>query len=94
MTRTLDEQLRAMLAGSGYARVADLAKRKQRGSASYKKGYEVRFVLATKEELAHVRRLLKAAGFEPGKPFAKHSKLVQPVYGREAVERLRGPSLR
>lgn len=79
-----------MLRRSGYARVADLEKRKQLGSAAYKKGYEVRFVVGTKEELARVRRLLKAAGFDPGKPFLKHTKLVQPVYGRAAVERLRG----
>lgn len=73
----------------GYVRSADLAKRKERGSERYKKGYEVRFVLDTESELKDVRRLLKAAGYKPGKPFEKHAKIVQPVYGRVAVEAFR-----
>lgn len=88
--REAEETLRQLLLNGGYVRVADLAKRSAHGSASYKKGYEARFVVATRQELESVRRLLKAAGFRAGKPFAKHTKLVQPVYGRDAVERLRG----
>jgi hypothetical protein len=32
-----------------------------------------------------VRRLVRAVGLRPGKPFAKHGRIVQPVYGQTAV---------
>jgi hypothetical protein len=38
-------------------------------------------------ELRNVRRLLKAAGFERGRPFRKDRHWRQPVYGRAAVAR-------
>ena len=82
--------LRRIFARGGYVRSADLDKRAIRGSSAYKKGYEVRFVLENATELKAVRRLLRAAGFRPAKPFTKHSKIVQPVYGRAAVDTIRG----
>ncbi|MCC7291952.1 MAG: hypothetical protein IT449_07825 [Phycisphaerales bacterium] len=53
----------------------------------YKKGYEIRLVADSQVELREVRRLLRAAGFEPGRPFAKSNQWRQPVYGRAAVMR-------
>lgn len=51
----------------------------------YKKGYEVRLVANSAAELRAIRRLLRAAGFEPGRPFAKSRQWRQPVYGRQSV---------
>ena len=69
----------------GYIRRYDPDRRAREGQG-YKKGYEVRFVLASEEDLPVVRRLLTAAKLRPGKPFRKHQRYVQPVYGRAAVE--------
>ena len=60
--------------------------RRQGDGQSYKKGYEVRFVVASTAELRRVRRLLVAAGLRVGRPLRKHARLVQPVYGRVAYE--------
>jgi hypothetical protein len=37
--------------------------------------------------LARLRRLLREAGFRPGKPFAKWRSFCQPLYGRQEVRR-------
>jgi hypothetical protein len=68
---------------NGYLRAADPRLRRDRGQA-YKKGYEVRFVLGSSGELKEVRALLRDAGIRPGRPFRKHSRLIQPVYGDAA----------
>lgn len=52
----------------------------------YKKGYEVRLVANSKEELEDMRQLLQQSGFKPGKPYKKHFQFVQPVYGKLAVD--------
>jgi len=70
---------------NGYVRVVDEKHRKEFGQ-KYKKGYEVRLVANSKEELQIIRRLLKQAGFKPGKPYKKHLQFVQPVYGKSAVD--------
>ena len=70
---------------SGYIRRYDPQRRAREGP-SYKKGYEVRFVLDSEDALRVVRRLLTAAKLRPGKPFRKHQRIVQPVYGRTTVE--------
>jgi len=85
-----DEALRAAFRRGGYVRVPNMAKRQAVGAQTYKKGYEVRFVLSTQAELNEVRRLLRTAELRPGKPFMKHSKWIQPVYGQVAVGRIRG----
>lgn len=69
----------------GYIRRYDPERRAQEGQG-YKKGYEVRFVLGSEDDLQVVRRLLTAAELRPGKPFRKHQRYVQPVYGRAAVD--------
>jgi hypothetical protein len=77
--------LRAAFRAGGYCRMADMEKRERAGSQRYKKGYEVRLVVATRAELAEVRRALRAVGFRDARSFLKHGKFAQPVYGRDAV---------
>jgi hypothetical protein len=76
-------QLAAFFGRSGYVRLQQ-AERLEEG-ASYHKGEEVRLVAMSQTELRTIRRLLRDAGFSPGKPFQKHTRWCQPLYGREAV---------
>ncbi len=55
------------------------------GSGRYKKGWEVRLLVYTAEELAEVRTLLARCGLRAGEPYAKGQRTVQPVYGELAV---------
>ncbi len=71
---------------NGYVRRPDAHLRAE-APDTYKKGYEIRLVADSQVELREVRRLLRAAGFEPGRPFAKSNQWRQPVYGRLAVTR-------
>lgn len=71
---------------NGYVRRPD-PKLRAEAPDTYKKGYEVRLVADSQVELREVRRLLRAAGFEPGRPFAKANQWRQPLYGRQAVTR-------
>lgn len=59
----------------------------EEGHQKYKKGYELRFTARTQTELKKVRGLLARAGYRPGNPYGKGQQWIQPVYGREAVER-------
>ena len=52
---------------------------------TYKKGWEVRIVVDDQDALGEVQALLERVGLRPGTPYAKHQKIVQPVYGRGAV---------
>ncbi|HRQ37948.1 MAG TPA: hypothetical protein PLD25_08540 [Chloroflexota bacterium] len=70
---------------NGYVRVVNEERRQQLGQM-YKKGYEVRLVVNNEKELAHIRHLLEQIGFKAGKPFQKHCRIVQPVYGKRSVE--------
>jgi hypothetical protein len=72
---------------NGYVRRQDANRFAKEGSRQYKKGDEVRLVACTMEELRLVRRLLRQAGFKPGRPFRKGRQYRQPVYGRLAVAR-------
>lgn len=71
---------------NGYFRVPNEKLRKLKGR-DYKKGYEVRFVVNDKKELFKIISLLNKAGFKVGKSFKKSNKYVQPIYGKEAVEK-------
>lgn len=75
-----------MFEQSGYVRRFDPERRKRVGSSLYKKGFEVRLVLTSEEELREARRLLEVVGLRPGKPFRKNSRFVQPIYGRSALD--------
>jgi hypothetical protein len=81
------EQLRELFDRGGCMRVPNPARRKARG-AEYKKGYELRFVGRTKSDLREIRRLLRKADVKVGAAYAKHSRIVQPVYGAQAVAML------
>ena len=70
---------------NGYVRWQDPHRRSTEGWRSYKKGTEIRLVAKSRPELAEIRRLLKAAGFKPGRPFRKGRQFRQPVYGADQV---------
>lgn len=70
-------------ASGGYLRMPDSDRS---GDAHYKKGWEVRLIGDDEDAIAYLREHLKKAGLTPGKPFQKHKRFIQPVYGRAAVE--------
>ena len=82
-TPTLTQYLRA----NSYARVPDET-RQEEGWSSYKKGYEMRIVVKSQDDLRKVRRLLQDASIKPGKAYRKAQQWVQPVYGKQAVNSL------
>ncbi len=81
------EQLAAFFQRNGYVRWQNTERLETEGWWGYKKGDEVRLVAESKRELALIRRLLRQAGFKPGRPFAKGQQFRQPLYGRQAVSR-------
>lgn len=81
------EQLAAFFRRNGYVRWQNVKRLESQGWRIYKKGDEVRLVADTKRELALIRRLLRQAGFKPGRSFVKGRQYRQPVYGREEVSR-------
>ncbi len=85
-TEAAIEQLARLFARNGYVRRQD-PKRRKKEKRRYKKGDEVRLVANNRAELRLIRRLLKQAGFKPGRPFAKARQYRQPVYGRTEVAR-------
>ena len=76
--------LAAYFRRNGYVRLPN-QDRRHAASRTYKKGYEVRLVANSETELAIIRHLLRAVGFEPGRAFVHASQWRQPVYGRQAV---------
>ncbi|MCW5776906.1 MAG: hypothetical protein KIS87_10745 [Phycisphaeraceae bacterium] len=81
------EQLAAFYRRNGYVRRQNAKRLNKEGYMGYKKGDEIRLVVATKAELATVKKLLKAAGVRHGKPFAKAQQIAVPIYGRDQVAR-------
>jgi len=79
------KQLGELFATRGYVRRFSKDLREKLGSDHYKKGSEVRLVLDSQAQLNQARRLLKSVGLEPGRPFSKHTRIVQPIYGQAAV---------
>jgi hypothetical protein len=69
---------------NGYMRFPNMKQRKN--NPNYKKGHEVRLVLYSREELEEVIRLLELVGLSGGRPFQKNQQVVQPIYGKEAVD--------
>lgn len=80
---TLADYVRA----NSYARVPDET-RQEEGWTAYKKGYELRIVVKSSDDLKRVRRLLQDAHIKPGKAYRKAQQWVQPVYGKQAVNSL------
>ena len=89
MAEALTSSDLALLAGffrrNGYTRWQDAGRQRREDYWGYKKGDEVRLVAESLRELALIRRLLRRAGFRPGRPFRKGRQYRQPVYGRQAV---------
>ncbi|MBI4729708.1 MAG: hypothetical protein HY775_09460 [Acidobacteria bacterium] len=81
-----EQVLREAFARDGYVRVPDLRRRQELGSSTFKKGWEVRLVADTEDELWLLRSCLLVVGFSPGASFRKVRRRVLPVYGRSAVE--------
>lgn len=79
------QQLRAFFRRNGYIRRQNPQRLATAEYRTYKKGDEVRLVAESYAELRTIRRLLKLAGFKPGRPFRKGNQWRQPVYGRQAV---------
>ena len=73
---------------NGYFRFPDESLREIKGD-DYKKGYEVRFVARDENELQKINSLLNKAGFKIGKAFQKNNKFVQPIYGKDSVEKFK-----
>jgi hypothetical protein len=84
----LKRQLVELYQDSGYMRVPNMDRREEE-PGEYKKGYEIRLIARTKRDLAVIRRLLREVGLKAGKPFPKHSRWVQPVYGYEAMNQFK-----
>jgi hypothetical protein len=70
---------------NGYVRRQNAGRLSREGYRRYKKGDEIRLCARSARELTEIRRLLKLAGFKPGRPFLKGRCYRQPVYRREAV---------
>jgi hypothetical protein len=81
------KKLRESYRKNGYVRRQNMARVKKVGWRRYHKGEEVRLVASSRTELQLLRRLLRTAGFEPAKPFAKGRQFRQPIYGRDEVAR-------
>jgi hypothetical protein len=79
-------RLRELFLRNGYVRRFNPKRRKEE-PRSYKKGDEVRLVAQSHTELREIRRLLRSAGFTPGRPFRKDAQWRQPIYGRRVVAR-------
>lgn len=69
-----------------YFRVPDMNRRKKE-KAGYKKGYEVRIPVTTYSELRELRKVLSLLGFSPAKPYKKNLQYVQPLYGKEQMNK-------
>lgn len=82
------DQLTSFYYRSGFARFQHLDRAREKDWwKSYKKGDEIRLVARSRSELATIRRLLRRAGFKPGRPYSQGRAYRQPLYGREAVAR-------
>lgn len=82
---TADELLRWFFERNGYIREAN-QQRRELERTKYKKGWEVRLVAYDQLELDLMRGALAIVGFTVSNSFQKHSRFVQPVYGKAAVE--------
>jgi len=88
MKSSLNNQLVKLVNGKFYFRFPDNKRRKLEGQA-YKHGYEVRLVVKDKIELKRIQSILQNLGFDFGKPYTKGLQIIQPVYGKYQVEKLK-----
>lgn len=81
----LGPHLIKLIERNAYIRQPD-AERRKLEKTHYKKGWEVRLVLGSEDEVKVARRLIRQSGLKAGRPFAKHRQWVLPFYGRKTVE--------
>ncbi len=84
-----EEYLREIFERNGCARSPDPKQKEEKSYDEYKKGWEIRLVAKSKEELNQIQDALKQLDFEPGKPWDKLNQYVQPVYGKQEFERFK-----
>lgn len=84
--RTATARLRKLFLDGGYVRKQSRAQIKEYGTDVYKKGHEVRLTLGSMTQAREVQQLLEVVGLRAGKPYAKHSRVILPIYGAEAVD--------
>jgi hypothetical protein len=81
-------ELAALYRKNGYVRRRNPVRHADEDCMTYKKGEELRLTADSVAERAHVLRLLRIAGFKPGRPYVKYKprgRYRVPVYGREQV---------
>jgi hypothetical protein len=83
---TAARRLRDLFLRTGYVRRYHPSVRRKVGSERYKKGFEVRLTLHSLREARAVAGWLRQVGLKPGRAYSKHGKVIQPVYGRAALE--------
>ncbi len=79
-------KLAAYFCRNGRIRMPRRDRRRGEDSQSYKKGYEVRFLLFDDAELEEVQALLERAGLRVATPWRKSNQWIQPLYGEEAAD--------
>ena len=84
--RTL-ARLSAFYHRNGYVRRRMLETVSSGGKRTSRCADELRLTAQSQQELRIIRRLLKQAGFKPGREFTKKRQFRIPVYGRRAVDR-------
>lgn len=84
-----EAQLVEFFERNSYMRVPNEKRLEEETYKEYKKGWEIRLVVKTQEETAMIRQLLQQVGLKGGKPFRKHSRWVQPIYGKKAMEQFK-----
>jgi len=83
-------ELVAFFLRNGYVRRHNPARYAAVGCMKYKKGDEVRLVANTTSERVRILKLLRTAGFKPGRPFLRDKRGGQsriPLYSCEQVSR-------
>lgn len=88
MQRLIITELAEYFKRNGCLRYPDKDRQNQNGN-SYKKGYEIRFTANDIKELRRIHALLIKAGFKTGLPYSKNSRFIQPVYGKDSVEKFK-----
>jgi len=81
--RTAFATLKKVFLRNGYLKVKDEDQAENAGSQVYKKGYEVRLIPDTKQELSLIRKAIASMDLYVAKPFQKHNNTIQPIYGKE-----------
>ena len=83
---TPEALLRRAFERNAYFRMPN-AERREDEPDTYKKGYEVRLVLESADELAAVRSALEELDFKLAASFQHGRRVAQPIYGKKSVAR-------